>query len=81
MNHNILSTSTIFSPAIVGGGFGPGGLNFCFFIIFCYIFLKKNIFFDFHTVVDDGYGIGYATGDDMIGFQVSSYKSEKLTRL
>lgn len=48
INHNILSTSTLVSPAVANGGFGP--------------------------VVDDGYGVGYATTDDQIGFMVSSWK-------
>ena len=48
INHNILSTSTLVSDAVEGGGFAP--------------------------VVRDGYGLGYATLDDVIGFNVSAYK-------
>jgi carnitine O-palmitoyltransferase 2 len=50
VNHNILSTSTLVSPAVANGGFGP--------------------------VVDDGYGVGYATTDDQIGFMISSWKPQ-----
>lgn len=48
VNHNILSTSTLVSPAVANGGFGP--------------------------VVENGFGVGYATTDDQIGFMVSSWK-------
>jgi carnitine O-palmitoyltransferase 2 len=50
VNHNILSTSTLVSPAVANGGFGP--------------------------VVDDGFGVGYATTDDQIGFMISSWKPQ-----
>jgi carnitine O-palmitoyltransferase 2 len=48
VNNNVLSTSTLVSPAVANGGFGP--------------------------VVADGFGVGYATTDDQIGFMVSSWK-------
>lgn len=43
--------------------------------------LNKTSFSDaisnggFGPVVNDGFGVGYATTDDSIGFMVSSYKS------
>lgn len=44
---NIISTSSLFSEALIGGGFGP---------------------------VSPGYGVGYASADDMMIFNISSWK-------
>jgi carnitine O-palmitoyltransferase 2 len=46
---NMLSTSSLYSDALVGGGFGP---------------------------VSPGYGIGYAAADDMMIFNITSWKTD-----
>ncbi len=65
MNHNILSTSTLVSPHLDGGG-----TSSCM----CVCLATERIgHAGFGPVVSDGFGIGYGTTDDGIAFVITTY--------
>ena len=63
MIHNTLSTSTLSSPALDGGGFGPVVADGCVTSFPHCLFVTSL----------DRYGVGYGIQDDGSGFSVTSY--------
>jgi hypothetical protein len=76
MIHNTLSTSTLSSAALDGGGFGPvvadgcvTSFPHCLFVTSCVTSFPHCLF----VTSLDSYGVGYGIQDDGSGFSVTSY--------